>query len=272
MFADRPGEWLADRLAGRRVGVYGLDYVMTVRDHQRPDGQRRDRPMGPRVRPRAGGEEPGGARVRPRQRADQHGRPPRLPRGLRAGPIRSLRCWRRRAALRREGCGRLTMNMVLTYRRPARVLIARGIVLGDFCIPSLEIAGPGCTGWRCRGDRAAGPARSRGMLEAYVEYDAAAARLPARGDGARRPPRCVEGFVERGYAGTVTGHSIGTTMTSEHPRGGGIEVELRENMVLSMHPHDHPGRRAVSLHAGHMAGDDGRRVPLAGLPVEILRA
>ena len=32
VFVDRPGEWLADRLAGRRVGVYGLDYVMTVRD------------------------------------------------------------------------------------------------------------------------------------------------------------------------------------------------------------------------------------------------
>src|ERR671934_2965149 len=34
VFADVPGVWLADRLAGGRVGVYGLDYVMTVRDHQ----------------------------------------------------------------------------------------------------------------------------------------------------------------------------------------------------------------------------------------------
>src|SRR5438876_12379116 len=32
VFADRPGEWLGDRLAGKRVGVYGLDYVLTVRD------------------------------------------------------------------------------------------------------------------------------------------------------------------------------------------------------------------------------------------------
>ena len=32
VFADRPGEWLADGLRGKRVGVYGLDYVMTVRD------------------------------------------------------------------------------------------------------------------------------------------------------------------------------------------------------------------------------------------------
>ena len=33
VFADRPGEWLADRLRGNRVGVYGLDYVMTTRDY-----------------------------------------------------------------------------------------------------------------------------------------------------------------------------------------------------------------------------------------------
>ena len=33
VFADRPGDWLADRLRGQRVGVYGLDYVMAPRDY-----------------------------------------------------------------------------------------------------------------------------------------------------------------------------------------------------------------------------------------------
>jgi len=33
VFADRPGEWLAERLRGQRVGVYGLDYVLTMRDY-----------------------------------------------------------------------------------------------------------------------------------------------------------------------------------------------------------------------------------------------
>jgi Xaa-Pro aminopeptidase len=37
VFVDRPGEWLADRVRGRRVGVYGLDYVMTVRDFRTLD-------------------------------------------------------------------------------------------------------------------------------------------------------------------------------------------------------------------------------------------
>jgi Xaa-Pro aminopeptidase len=38
VFADRPGDWLADRLRGKRVGVYGLDYVMPVRDYQALEG------------------------------------------------------------------------------------------------------------------------------------------------------------------------------------------------------------------------------------------
>src|SRR5439155_669317 len=40
-----------------------------------------------------------------------------------------------------EGCGRLTMNMVLVG---AEFALARDdTLLGDFCVPSLEIAGPG---------------------------------------------------------------------------------------------------------------------------------
>src|SRR4249919_2541958 len=38
VFVDRPGEWLADRVKGQRVGVYGLDYVMTVRDYRALEG------------------------------------------------------------------------------------------------------------------------------------------------------------------------------------------------------------------------------------------
>src|SRR5207237_8363576 len=33
-FAVRPGEWIAEKLAALRVGVYGLDYVMAVRDFE----------------------------------------------------------------------------------------------------------------------------------------------------------------------------------------------------------------------------------------------
>ena len=38
VFVDRPGEWLADRVRGKRVGVYGLDYVMAPRDYAALEG------------------------------------------------------------------------------------------------------------------------------------------------------------------------------------------------------------------------------------------
>ncbi len=41
VFADRPGTHIADRARGagwRRVGVYGLDYVMAVRDYRALEG------------------------------------------------------------------------------------------------------------------------------------------------------------------------------------------------------------------------------------------
>jgi len=38
VFVDKPGDWLADKVRGQRVGVYGLDYVMTVRDYRALDG------------------------------------------------------------------------------------------------------------------------------------------------------------------------------------------------------------------------------------------
>src|SRR5262249_53563752 len=69
-------------------------------------------------------------------------------------------------------------------------------------------------------------------------YDAAQATMKA-GASAHDVHRAVsKGFLERGFTlGHVTGHSIGMTMI-EHPRvGEGIDVELRENMVVSMHPH-----------------------------------
>ena len=45
-------------------------------------------------------------------------------------------------------------------------------------------------------------------------------------------------FADRGYTlGHVTGHSIGMTMIEFPKVGEGVETELAENMVLSMHPH-----------------------------------
>src|SRR4029079_13985759 len=131
----------------------------------------------------------------------------------------------------------LTMNMVL---EGAEFAIARSeMMLGDFCIPSLEIAGPG--GHWVEVSRALGTpnAEVQRMVEAYEEYFEAAKTALRPGATAHDAHRAVsKGFTDRGYhLGHVTGHSIGMTMI-EHPKiGEGIETELRANMVFSMHPH-----------------------------------
>src|SRR5207245_3578075 len=108
-----------------------------------------------------------------------------------------------------RGCGRLTMNMVLVG---AEFALARNdTVLGDFCIPSLEIAGPG--GHWVEVSRASGTptAEVARMLEAYEEYYEVAQDAFRPGATAHDVHRAVaQRFAERGYRlGHVTGHSIG---------------------------------------------------------------
>ena len=86
VFHDRPGELIASRArdAGwKRIGVYGLDYIMAVRDYRALDGLELVS-LRRRVRPRASREERGRARVRARLGADQRARLRGLPRGVRA--------------------------------------------------------------------------------------------------------------------------------------------------------------------------------------------
>ncbi|TMK28472.1 MAG: M24 family metallopeptidase [Actinobacteria bacterium] len=83
--------------------------------------------------------------------------------------------------------------------------------------------------------------------------------------------RCARGFLDRGYRlGHVTGHSIGMTMI-EHPKiGEGVETELRENMVFSMHPHAiaDNGRDCLYMQDTWLVTANGGE-PLAGLPMRI---
>ena len=159
-----------------------------------------------------------------------------------------------------RGCGRLTMNMVLTG--PEFGIARKETTLGDFVLPSLEVAGPGMH-W-VEVSRAIGktPPEVEPMVEAYEEYHAAARTAMRDGATAHEVHRAVsKGFTDRGYhLGHVTGHSIGMTMI-EHPRvGEGLETVLRSGMVLSMHPHAIACRRpGVPVHAGHVARRAGRR-------------
>ena len=138
-----------------------------------------------------------------------------------------------------EGCGRLTMNMVLTapgrsgVALPEFKIARKEEVLGDFVLPSLEVAGPGMH-WVevSRAVAARGTTLSddtKAMAEAYAEYYEAARAAMRPGASCHDVHVAVSrGFHDRGYhLGHVTGHSIGMTMIEFPKIGEGVETELR---------------------------------------------
>jgi Xaa-Pro aminopeptidase len=162
------------------------------------------------------------------------------------------------------------MNMVLVG---AEFAIARAETrLGEFCIPSLEIAGPGMH-W-VEVSRAIGTPNDEvlRMNEAYDEYFEAARSALRPGATAHDAHRAVsKGFTDRGYKlGHVTGHSIGMTMIEFPKIGEGVETELKENMVFSMHPHAiaDNGRDCLYMQETWLVGPNGGE-PLSGLPSRI---
>jgi Xaa-Pro dipeptidase len=270
VFADRPGEWLADRLAGRRVGVYGLDYVLTVRDFVALSYKVEVVPFDVEFDlARAAKSDEEIVSVRESVRINTQGFH-LFAEAYAPGKSAAEVLAPAEQYFVAQGCGRLTMNMVLVG---AEFAIARSdAMLGDFCIPSLEIAGPG--GHWVEVSRALGSpnAEVARMLEAYEEYFEAAKSALRPGATAHDAHRAVSnGFTDRGYhLGHVTGHSIGMTMI-EHPRiGEGIETELKENMVFSMHPHviADNGHDCLYMQDTWLVTADGGE-PLAGLPMKL---
>ncbi len=266
----------------KRIGVYGLDYVMTVRDY---------RPLaGFDIVPfdvefdlaRAVKSEAELESVRDSVRINRRGfelwAEAYAP-GRSAADVMAVA----EEYFIAEGCGRLTMNMVLTA--PGRSGVAfpefkiarKEEVLGDFVLPSLEVAGPGMH-WVevSRAVAAAGTELSddtKAMAEAYDEYFEAAKGAMRAGATCHDVHMAVsKGFTDRGYhLGHVTGHSIGMTMIEFPKVGEGVETVLQENMVLSMHPHAIAanGEDCLYMQDTWLVTADGG-VPLAGLDMGIV--
>ncbi len=279
VFVDRPGEFLADRLRGRRVGVYGLDYVMTVRDHVA---------LADAVELVAWDEQFDHARavkselelesVRDSVRINtegfwtflEHFAPGKSEQEILAACERYFV---------EQGCGRQTMDMVLTG--PNGAALPEFKIAGDYRIqatdlvlPSLEVAGPG--GHWVEVSRAICPGEpseeTAQMLEAYEEYYDAARSVLRAGATAHDVHRAVsKGFVDRGFTlGHVTGHSIGMTMIEWPKIGEGDETELQEGMVFSMHPHaiTQDGQACLYMQDTWLV-TAAAGVPLADLPMRI---
>ena len=273
VFQPHPGEWLAGRLGGRRVGVYGLDYVMTVRDFQPLATSAEVVPFDEEfdlARAVKSGAELESVRDSVRINTEgfriflEHYRP-----GVTAAEVMA-ECERYFVD---EGCGRLTMDMVLAG--PEFLLARKDVILGDFVLPSLEIAGPG--GHWVEVSRAIGTPDEDGrrMMEAYEEYFDAARTALRPGATAHDVHRAVaKGFVDRGYhLGHVTGHSIGMTMIEFPKIGEGVDTELAENMVFSMHPHaiTPDGTGCLYMQETWLVTADGGE-PLSGLPMRVYTA
>ena len=284
VFHARPGEHIADhaRAAGwQRVGVYGLDYIMTVRDYQALEGLDLvpfdvEFDLARAVKSDAELESVRDS-VRINQRGFEIWHEAYAPGKTAAEVMAVAEEW-----FLAEGCGRLTMNMVLTgtdtYARPEFKIARSDEVLQGFVLPSLEVAGPGMH-WVevsravCAADSEPSDETKR-MMEAYTEYYEAARGAMHAGATCHDVHVAVsKGFSDRGYhLGHVTGHSIGMTMIEFPKVGEGSDVVLEENMVFSMHPHAIAGNGEDCLYMQDTwLVTAGGGVPLADLPMKIYR-
>jgi len=278
-FVDLPGEWLADQVRGKRVGVYGLDYVMTVRDFRALDGAAEIVPWDLGFdHARAVKSELELESVRESVRINTEGFW-RFVEAFEVGKTEREILAPCEEYFVSQGCGRLTMDMVLVGENGAalpefKIAGDRPVRSTDMVLPSLEIAGPGghwveVSRAICPGE----PSKETGrMLEAYEEYYEAARGVLRDGATAHDAHRAVsKGFTDRGWAlGHVTGHSIGMTMIEFPKVGEGVDTVLRSGMVLSMHPHviSEDGQACLYMQDTWLVTADGGE-PLADLPMRI---
>jgi Xaa-Pro aminopeptidase len=284
VFADRPGAWLADHLRElgvSRLGVYGLEYVMPVRDYVALGG--------------------GGLELVDLEVAFDLSRAVKSDEELslvrQSMAINEAGFWAVHAAYEpgrtqaelmaqaeevftRMGTGRQTMDMVVWGREGAATAEFRipdpiePIRPDDLLLYSLEVAGPGghWVEFSRPLTRGTPSDHTRRMLEAYEEYVHAARATMRPGVSAHDLHRAVSApFRERGYPlGHVTGHSIGMTMIEFPKIGEGVEHELRENMVFSMHPHAiaDDGQACLYMQDTWRVGADGGE-PLSQVPIKI---
>jgi Xaa-Pro aminopeptidase len=251
VFAEHPGAWIADQARAhgwRRLGVSGLDYVMAVRDYRAlADGPGEVVPFDEQFDlARAVKSEAELESVREAMRINEAGVEAVL-RAYEVGKTEAELMGEAERVFTAAGSYRTTMDMILggpegaaypEFKFPSS---ERRIERDDLMLYGLEITGPGGHWVEFSRPICAGQpsAETLAAMDAYHEYAAAARATMKAGATAHDVHVAVsKGFLDRDFTlGHVTGHSIGMTMI-EHPRiGEGNETVLRENMVVSMHPH-----------------------------------
>jgi len=260
VWADVPGKWLrqrADEKRWKRLAVYGLDYIMTVRDYRElAQGSFELVPFDFHFdMARAVKSQEEMLHIAESTDIILDGFAALLKAyepGLTEAQIMAPAVERFFA----RGAGSRMMNIVLSGAQGEaeahfKVPGNRVVNANDLLLYSLEIAGP--EGYWVEFSRPLirGPLspRTAAMKDVYPEALEAARRCMRAGELASTVHRAAaETFARHGFAlGHLSGHSIGVTMI-EHPAIGATnQTELRENMVFSFHPQvvDQEGRACL---------------------------
>jgi Xaa-Pro aminopeptidase len=281
-FPAHCGEWMADYLKGqgaKKVGVYGLEYVINVRDHSalaKTGIALVDFDI-PFDYARAQKSEEEMASVRHSMEINKAGVLAVLG-AYREGVTEAELMGVAEHLFAAAGTARKTMDMMCSGPdgsiRPQMVFpTGRRVQASDAMVYGLEIAGEG--GHWVEFSRVLAPrgidAVTREMFTAYQEFhELVKQHMKAGATAAEVHHACAKPFQARGYRlGHVSGHSIGMTMI-EMPRiGEGYDFVLPENMVCSMHPHIMTEDRRHSLYfqETYRVGKTGGEA-LSGVPIK----
>jgi Xaa-Pro dipeptidase len=249
VWPDVPGQWLRDRIQERkwqRVGVYGMNFVMAVRDYRElAQGAFELVPFDTQFdMARAVKSEEELVDVRDAMDIIVDGfwalvgayKPGKTEAEIMAPAVERFFA---------RGAGPRMMNIVLSgshgeaeahFKVPGN----RAVAADDLMLYSLEITGTG--GYWVEFSRpllrGKPSARTQQMADAYPVALEAARKLMRAGELASNVHRAVaDAFAKHGFAlGHLSGHSIGTTMLEYPAIGAKSEVPLEENMVFSLHP------------------------------------
>jgi Xaa-Pro dipeptidase len=249
VWPDVPGEWIRERAhehQWKRIGVYGMNFVMPVRDYRElAQGSFELVPFDVQFDlARAAKSEEELLQVRDAMASILDGfwalvaayEPGKTEAEIMAPAVERFFA---------RGAGPRMMNIVLsgshgTAEAHFKVPGQRVVATDDLLLYSLEITGAG--GYWVEFSRpllrGKPSAVTHKMADAYPEALESARRLMRAGELASQVHRAVvESFARYGFSlGHLSGHSIGTTMI-EHPAiGATSEVPLEENMIFSLHP------------------------------------
>ena len=249
VWAEIPGKWLRDTIEEKqwnRVAVYGLDFIMAVRDYRElRQGAFELVPFDfqfDMARAVKSEEELAGVRDAMEIILDGFGA---LLKSYQPGKTEAEIMAPAVERFFARGAGPRMMNIVLSgtvgeAEAHFKVPSLRAVAADDLLLYSLEVTGE--AGYWVEFSRALiqgkPSARTRAMSDVYPEA-MEAARLKMH-DGVLAcevHKAAADVFQRAGFSlGHLTGHSIGLTMI-EHPAiGANTKIELKENMVCSFHP------------------------------------